>query len=491
MKTTKKRRWMIASVIVVCFIALIAYAATHRSVTQIASTVLPLELQDTSRTIPMTIPSSTISTDGALLRWNDTDERIATFEVYVNDQKVATLKRDDVVDRLMENYGANEGIKLNLLSPIVVTSYELKHLKSNTTYTVRMKGLDQEGNAVGREGTASFTTLAIGPVVDIRDYGARGDGRTNNTEAIQNAIHNVPAGGVLKIPAGTYVTGALFLHSYMTVEFEEGAILKASSVADDFLLPNRVATAGTPYLGILNIWGDVGQPIKAVRIVGPGVLNGNSWQKGFVSPEQASRLVSDDSLGTNEILGALWRGANVNTAYETLSPLVTIANGTGLYLAGLTLVNSPGSMMHIASSEDVIVYDMNQTGYGTNDGYTIDGSNMWFSKITMNHVNRGFVLKARADGSHGIDNIVIDHGYFENLSSGITIANEGSIWAQNITIQNSVIRQAKQAVELFPVQSFSGGIRNVYMTNSFTDEVEKPMRSSLLKLDHVVQNSNR
>lgn len=46
--------------------------------------------------------------------------------------------------------------------------------------------------------------IAQKPIVDVRAYGAKGDGVTNDTEAIKAAI-NAAENGVLLIPAGTYV----------------------------------------------------------------------------------------------------------------------------------------------------------------------------------------------------------------------------------------------------------------------------------------------
>lgn len=47
-----------------------------------------------------------------------------------------------------------------------------------------------------------------GTVVSVRDFGARGDGRTDDTEALQRAFDEVPQGTTLSLPAG-----GVFLHS--------------------------------------------------------------------------------------------------------------------------------------------------------------------------------------------------------------------------------------------------------------------------------------
>src|SRR5438105_15142310 len=49
----------------------------------------------------------------------------------------------------------------------------------------------------------------------VTDYGAKGDGKTKNTQSIASAIATAEkaAGGTVKFPAGTYLSGAIALRS--------------------------------------------------------------------------------------------------------------------------------------------------------------------------------------------------------------------------------------------------------------------------------------
>jgi hypothetical protein len=71
-------------------------------------------------------------------------------------------------------------------------------------------------------------------VVNVKDKGAKGDGRTDDTEAIQAAIDDVGGtGGTVLVPGGTYTVDAvdkkrrLALRSDMTLKLAKDAILKA------------------------------------------------------------------------------------------------------------------------------------------------------------------------------------------------------------------------------------------------------------------------
>jgi parallel beta-helix repeat protein len=85
-------------------------------------------------------------------------------------------------------------------------------------------------------------------VVSVRNYGAKGDGVTDDTAAIQSAMDVVGGtGGTLSIPDGTYLVNStlnsnkgLLVRSNMTIKLSYGAVLKA--------IPNNSDTYAVLYL---------------------------------------------------------------------------------------------------------------------------------------------------------------------------------------------------------------------------------------------------
>ncbi len=65
---------------------------------------------------------------------------------------------------------------------------------------------------------------------DIRDYGANGDGKTLNTDAIQKAIDACSAagGGRVVVDGGTYTTGTIILKNGVELHIEANAVLLGS-----------------------------------------------------------------------------------------------------------------------------------------------------------------------------------------------------------------------------------------------------------------------
>ncbi|MEX2569394.1 MAG: glycosyl hydrolase family 28-related protein [Cyclobacteriaceae bacterium] len=80
---------------------------------------------------------------------------------------------------------------------------------------------------VAGAGSKGFTkqeqAVADGPY-NVLNFGAKGDGKTIDTKAIQNTIDKAAedGGGTVYFPAGTYISGTLFLKSNITIHLEAG-----------------------------------------------------------------------------------------------------------------------------------------------------------------------------------------------------------------------------------------------------------------------------
>jgi polygalacturonase len=117
-----------------------------------------------------------------------------------------------------------------------------------------------------------------GATFDVRTFGAQADGKAADRDAINKAIEAASAsgGGIVRFPAGTYLTGSIRLKSNVTLQFEPAAILEASSdpAAYDAAEPNQwdqFQDFGHSHWHNSLIWGD---GVDNVAIVGGGLLRG-------------------------------------------------------------------------------------------------------------------------------------------------------------------------------------------------------------------------
>ncbi|HEX5482491.1 MAG TPA: glycosyl hydrolase family 28-related protein, partial [Terriglobia bacterium] len=71
---------------------------------------------------------------------------------------------------------------------------------------------------------------------DVREYGARGDGKTKDTGAIQKAIAAAfkAGGGVAYVGPGVYLSGSIVLKDNVTLYLEAGSTLLTSRDMRDF-----------------------------------------------------------------------------------------------------------------------------------------------------------------------------------------------------------------------------------------------------------------
>ena len=73
-------------------------------------------------------------------------------------------------------------------------------------------------------GDTKVTTGEESFLLNVRSFGAAGDGAKNDTNAIQAAIMSCPINGTVYVPEGTYFTGPLFLKSHMTLWIDKAIL---------------------------------------------------------------------------------------------------------------------------------------------------------------------------------------------------------------------------------------------------------------------------
>lgn len=100
----------------------------------------------------------------------------------------------------------------------------------------------------------------------IKDFGARGDGITLNSQIIQGAIDFVASrgGGRLVFETGSYLTGTFYLKSNITIQLDSGAVLMGSNNPFDYIKDS--------YIGWMSMIFALKQ--ENVSITGKGTIDG-------------------------------------------------------------------------------------------------------------------------------------------------------------------------------------------------------------------------
>ena len=118
---------------------------------------------------------------------------------------------------------------------------------------------------------------AAGARFDVRERGARGDGVTPDTAAVQATLDACrdAGGGAVVFPAGRYLSGTIYLRSQVALWFEAGATLVGATNLTAYRQPDV-----PDYLPEAK-WGKwhralvVGENVEDVTLAGPGVIDGN------------------------------------------------------------------------------------------------------------------------------------------------------------------------------------------------------------------------
>jgi polygalacturonase len=331
--------------------------------------------------------------------------------------------------------------------------------------------------APGSFATASAAPLLARPLFDIREFGAAGDGKTLDTDAVNNAITAAAAagGGVVYVPAGSYACHSIRLKSFVVLVLGAGAtILAAQSGGFDSAEPNTPWEAyqdfGHNHWHNSLIWGE---NLQDIGILGPGRIVALTLARDF-SP--GSELPREDAPGAANKAIALKRCANVTlrdfairvsghfgilaTGVENLvlENLKIDANRDGMNIdccrnvriSGCS-VNSPYddgiclkssyALGEARPTENVTISDCYVTG-GFAPGAMLDGSGRRL--IAPDFGEPTGRIKFGTESNGGFRNITVSNCVFESCRGlALECVDGGSV--EDLTFSNLVMRDLRNA----------------------------------------------
>lgn len=299
--------------------------------------------------------------------------------------------------------------------------------------------------------------------VNILDFGAVGDGITNNAAFIQRAIDECHAqgGGRVTIPSGhVYSSGAIFLKSNVDLHIEKGAILKASNQLSDYhslrdddsqptdsTLPSYINCeyGGKPFKSFIYAYGE-----SQVSISGSGKIDGNE--------EMYYGSVTD---------------YHIEGTFYPRVPMILIENSRQVTINDITLQNSGFWTVHLVGCADVLVDSiriLNNLAMANSDGINPDHCKN--VRIVNCHIECGddcIVLKNTSDFSQygSTENIVITGCTLVSTSAAIKIGTESVDDFKNILVANCSISRSNRGISL--QLRDQGNIKNVIFSNLTID----------------------
>lgn len=240
----------------------------------------------------------------------------------------------------------------NVVGSTSKTNYTVSNLLPNTSYNVKVEIKQDKNQVVKEANTISFKTASKGKIYNILDYGAKSDSVIKNTKAIQSAINACTAGGTVYVPKGTFVSGALFLKSNMTLYIDKGGVLKGSAALEDYLpmILNRFegwelkTYASLLNAGALNRNGTYN--VKNLRITGGGIISGGGKRLG----------------------DAMTKASGIRSRGR----LICLMNCQDVCLSNLTVTEPPCWTIHYIYSDNITCANLNIITAGIRNGDGID-----------------------------------------------------------------------------------------------------------------------
>ncbi|MEM5769015.1 MAG: glycoside hydrolase family 28 protein, partial [Bacillota bacterium] len=226
--------------------------------------------------------------------------------------------------------------------------FSLFDLSPDTNYSV-YTSLEQQ--------PLTFRTKPESCCINVRDFGAQGDGLHDDTKAIQTAIVACPEGGRIRIPEGTYLVTPVTLKSHITIEIMEGAVLLGSTDEREYaILPGEVKSADGTVLECAS-W--EGYPAAShqsllsayhaedIHIVGKGTIDGNAQNSTWWIDAKNRAVARPKLLFTNRC--------------------------RDIHVHGLHFQNSPSWHLHPYQSKRIGIYHIRVTA--PKDSPNTDGCN--------------------------------------------------------------------------------------------------------------------
>ena len=380
---------------------------------------------------------------------------------------VVAVTSHSVTIELLNNdiYKPSEPVAVYLDGERVMTAdtnvFSLYHLQPDTQYRVSISGIEQ-----------SFLTKHESVLLDVRQFGAVGDGTKNDTASLQAAIMACPAEGTVYVPEGKYLTGPLFMKSSMTFWLDKGSELLGLTDREQYpVLPGMVRA--TDEKAEVNFASWEGNPldcfaslITAIKcndldIIGEGTVNGQAEKSDWWDDPKHRHIA--------------WR-----------PNLIFLNRCTNVRVQGTLVTNSPCWTVHPYYSDHLQFLNLrikNPYNSPNTDGFDPDSCKSVLLLGTVISVGDDCVaiksgkLYMAVEHFRRADGIEIRNCLFENGHGAVTVGSEIAGGVNDVHVSQCIFKGTDRGVR---IKSRRGrGMRSVldglFFEHIIMDQVHMPL----------------
>ena len=249
---------------------------------------------------------------------------------------------------------------------------------------------------------------------DIREFGAKADGQTLCTQAIQAAIDKCSAdgGGTVYLPPGTFLSGRIYMKSGVTLHLDSGCTLLGSTSLNDY----------PPTVPALRSYTDIytdksliyGEKLERISITGRGVIDGQ---------------------------GAAFKGP-----YKVRPYMIRLVECRDVAVEGVTMKNSPMWVQHYLACDDVRISGITVKSHvnQNNDGIDIDScSRVVITGCNVDSGDDAIVLKSTS--ARPCKDVVVSACVLRSTCNALKMGTESNGGFQNIVLTGCAIYDTRLA----------------------------------------------
>lgn len=335
--------------------------------------------------------------------------------------------------------------------------------------------------------------------INITSFGAKGDGVTLNTTAINKAISacSEKGGGVVLLSTGVWLTGPIVLKNNVNLHINRDAVLLFTR---DFNQYHLVEGNWEGLPSARNQSPITGKNLENIAITGSGIVDGNGdawrmvkrdkltetqWRNlvasgGVLSEDKKTWYPSEKSLRGSQMKqpGVLLNGKTLKD-YEDIKDflrpnMVVLEHCKKVLLEGVTFQNSPAWNLHPLLCEDLTLRGVNVKNpwYAQNgDGVDLESSkNTLIENSTFDVGDDGICIKSGRDEEgrkRGIptENVIVRNCVVYHAHGGFVIGSEMSGGVKNLFVSNCSFLGTDVGLRFKTTRGRGGVVEKIYVSD--------------------------
>jgi Glycosyl hydrolases family 28 len=297
----------------------------------------------------------------------------------------------------------------------------------------------------------SIRVCAAASTFNIADFGARNDGITLNTVAIQRAIDaaHQAGGGVVFVPRGRFLCGVIHLKSKVRLHLHEEAVLLASTDRAHY----GPSMQASPWI--------LTEDAQQVAITGGGLIDG-----------QCDLLIQDiyAKLRAGTLQDPEWKRFNPwhqrRPSERNRPRMIEFRRCDSVTVSGVRMQNGTSWIQDYRECTRVLIegIDVLSNTFLNNDGIDLtDCKDAVVRNCRVNAADDGICLKS-SNRTIGCENILVENCSVRSSASAIKLGTASHGGFRNITVRNIRIHDTYRSA--VAIESVDGGnVENVHVSD--------------------------